>query len=83
MTEVFQSEYGDNSWLVAEMREHYLADPAGVPQRWANYFADTEPNPQPVADDDDPVSRGRIAAEPATTSDTPEPEVADDFEYTF
>ena len=39
MTEIFLPEFGDNSWLVAQMRDRYLVDPAGVPARWASFLA--------------------------------------------
>jgi 2-oxoglutarate dehydrogenase E1 component len=33
------SDFGANDWLIEEMREQYLADPASVDPSWADYFS--------------------------------------------
>ncbi|MGL5809502.1 MAG: 2-oxoglutarate dehydrogenase E1 subunit family protein, partial [Nocardioides sp.] len=37
-------DFGANEWLVEEMHERYLKDPAGVDPAWAAYF---RKNPSP------------------------------------
>ncbi|MCC5952442.1 MAG: multifunctional oxoglutarate decarboxylase/oxoglutarate dehydrogenase thiamine pyrophosphate-binding subunit/dihydrolipoyllysine-residue succinyltransferase subunit [Acidimicrobiia bacterium] len=65
---------GPNAWLVDEMYEQYLADPASVSPSWREFFADYRPaaptRPSPPGSDgaDSPATK---EAPPATTT-TPE-----------
>ncbi len=79
MTQPGPSTFGPNAWLVDEMYERYLDDPASVGERWQEFFADyrtdtsassppgatqaPEPPPSPVT----PTAEGHpvaAAAEP-------------------
>lgn len=42
----FAQGFGTNEWIVEDMREAYLADPASVPQSWREFFSE---NPQYLA----------------------------------
>ena len=49
-----QADFGANEWLVEELYQRYLADPASVDRAWWSFFADYTPalangtGPQPV-----------------------------------
>src|SRR5271165_4704806 len=49
-----QADFGANEWLVEELYQRYLADPASVDRAWWSFFADYQPTlpygtgPQPV-----------------------------------
>ncbi|MFN8039763.1 MAG: multifunctional oxoglutarate decarboxylase/oxoglutarate dehydrogenase thiamine pyrophosphate-binding subunit/dihydrolipoyllysine-residue succinyltransferase subunit [Acidimicrobiales bacterium] len=60
---------GQNSWLVEEMYEQYLADPASVSESWRDFFADYRPAaaPPPAAPATAP------AAAPPAASPAPAP----------
>jgi len=36
--------FGANEWLVEDMYERYLTDPASVDEAWHEFFADYRPN---------------------------------------
>ena len=36
--------FGPNEWIVEEMYQRYLADPASVDSAWHEFFADYRPN---------------------------------------
>ncbi|MFP3902512.1 MAG: 2-oxoglutarate dehydrogenase E1 subunit family protein, partial [Acidimicrobiia bacterium] len=60
---------GPNAWLVDEMYEQYLADPASVSEAWRDFFADyrreaDRPAPTPAAERR-PARPGPQAAVPA------------------
>ena len=38
------SQFGPNEWLIEEMYERFLADPASVDAAWHDFFADYKPN---------------------------------------
>src|SRR5262245_24088021 len=47
------ADFGPNEWVVEDMYQRYLADPAGVDPAWHEFFADYRPvldggGPQPV-----------------------------------
>jgi 2-oxoglutarate dehydrogenase E1 component/2-oxoglutarate decarboxylase len=64
------SGFGTNEWLVEEMYQQYLADPASVDQAWHEFFADYRPG-SPVAHSADreagPEPTGRPATAPSAT----------------
>jgi len=79
MPDMLSPAFGDNSWLVAQWRERFTADPDAVPATWARFFAArpdgdgpsevvTDPPPSP----DEPAA---VNAEPPQET-TPAP-VAD------
>ena len=43
MAEGQATDIGPNAWLVDEMYEQYLADPASVNESWQDFFADYRP----------------------------------------
>ncbi|MEQ1788258.1 MAG: hypothetical protein ABL966_14495, partial [Acidimicrobiales bacterium] len=49
--ELLPNALGPNAWLVDEMHEQYLADPASVSESWQDFFADyrRDAAPQSVA----------------------------------
>ena len=49
--ELLPNALGPNAWLVDEMHEQYLADPASVSESWRDFFADytRDADPQSVA----------------------------------
>src|SRR3954467_3548084 len=61
---------GPNEWLVDEMYEQYLANPASVSASWQEFFADyrrDEAEPVPVA----PAAPAPADAAPAATAAAP------------
>ena len=54
---------GPNAWLVEEMHERYLADPASVSASWQDFFADYRP----------PRGTGHVAPTPAAAPAAPAP----------
>ena len=74
------ANFGANEWLVEELYQRYLADPASVDRAWWSFFADYTPSlpngtgPQPVitAENRAPapprVSQRPTAAPPAPTA---------------
>ena len=59
------SEFGPNEWIVEEMYQRYLTDPASVGPTWHEFFADYQPSQ--ASEDPAPI---RISA-PANTAATP------------
>ena len=45
MSDRTPSQLGPNSWLVDEMYEQFLADPAAVSESWQEFFADYQRGP--------------------------------------
>ncbi len=78
-----QADFGANDWLIEEMREKYLADPASVEPAWATYFggppappgspSPSTTSPAPTAQPSAPARR--VATE--TSSPAPAPAAAD------
>ncbi|WP_233495709.1 multifunctional oxoglutarate decarboxylase/oxoglutarate dehydrogenase thiamine pyrophosphate-binding subunit/dihydrolipoyllysine-residue succinyltransferase subunit [Geodermatophilus sp. TF02-6] len=69
--------FGTNEWLVEEMYQQYLADPASVDQAWHEFFADYRPG-SPVAASDDrdaPAADGASPAPEETSEAAPAPAV--------
>jgi len=44
------TDFGPNEWLVDELYQRYLADPASVDRAWWNFFADYRPPAEGAAD---------------------------------
>jgi 2-oxoglutarate dehydrogenase E1 component len=53
---------GPNAWLVDEMHEQYLADPASVSESWRDFFADYKRDAEPQA-----AAAQAVVAVPAST----------------
>jgi 2-oxoglutarate dehydrogenase E1 component len=55
--------FGPNEWIVEEMYQRYLADPASVDPAWHDFFADYKPETpaQPAA------TEPTAATEPSST----------------
>jgi multifunctional 2-oxoglutarate metabolism enzyme len=70
-----RADFGANEWLVEELYQRYLADPASVDRAWWSFFADYQPalpngtGPQPVI---------TAPARPAQTAEPPAPQVAEE-----
>ncbi|HEV2886005.1 MAG TPA: hypothetical protein VGX49_03775, partial [Jatrophihabitans sp.] len=47
-SESTRPDFGANEWLVEEMYERYLADPAAVDAAWHDFFADYRPAAGPA-----------------------------------
>ncbi len=75
--DVLPGSLGPNAWLVDEMHEQYLADPASVSESWQDFFADYKRDaaPQaPAAPTAAPPAAEVPAAAPAATVAGPEPD---------
>jgi multifunctional 2-oxoglutarate metabolism enzyme len=59
--------FGPNAWLVDDMYDRFLADPASVSESWREFFADYRPAPVPAPP---PAPQAPTPAPPAT-SDRP------------
>jgi multifunctional 2-oxoglutarate metabolism enzyme len=59
---------GPNAWLVDEMYEQYLNDPASVSESWREFFADYKRDV-----DQRPSASNAVAAPPAAAAPTPAP----------
>lgn len=57
--------FGTNEWLVEEMYQQYLADPASVDQAWHEFFADYRPGSPVGGGEQTAPSNGAAAAAPA------------------
>ncbi|MFW3171098.1 multifunctional oxoglutarate decarboxylase/oxoglutarate dehydrogenase thiamine pyrophosphate-binding subunit/dihydrolipoyllysine-residue succinyltransferase subunit [Geodermatophilus sp. CPCC 206100] len=67
--------FGTNEWLVEEMYQQFLADPASVDQAWHEFFADYRPgSPVSASDDRQGATAAPDGAEPATSYATPSPD---------
>jgi multifunctional 2-oxoglutarate metabolism enzyme len=42
------ADFGPNEWIVEDMYQRYLADPASVDPAWHDFFADYKPAPEPT-----------------------------------
>jgi 2-oxoglutarate dehydrogenase E1 component len=78
--------FGTNEWLVEEMYQQFLADPASVDQAWHEFFADYRPGSPVVGSDREPAApagpgngAGPASAGPPAEADEPDaaPETAD------
>jgi 2-oxoglutarate dehydrogenase E1 component len=58
--------FGANAWLVEEMYEAYLADPASVSESWAEFFTDYRPISSRDGDTAAPVAAAGTAAPAAS-----------------
>ncbi|SDO30002.1 2-oxoglutarate dehydrogenase E1 component [Geodermatophilus sp. DSM 45219] len=67
--------FGTNEWLVEEMYQQYLADPASVDQAWHEFFADYRPGSPVSASDDREAPAPAPAAAPQATP-APQPAAA-------
>src|SRR5690348_18293062 len=61
------ADFGPNEWIVEDMYQRYLADPASVDPAWHDFFADYKPAPD----------RGPDAAEPAAPTAPTAPATAE------
>ena len=64
------ASFGANAWLVEDMYERYLADPASVDAAWHDFFDDYRPTNVAVQA---PPAAPKPAAAPATTPTAPTP----------
>jgi len=55
----FAQGFGTNEWIVEDMREAYLADPASVTQSWREFFSE---NPQYLRGQPRPTPTNRLGA---------------------
>ncbi|HEV2784575.1 MAG TPA: multifunctional oxoglutarate decarboxylase/oxoglutarate dehydrogenase thiamine pyrophosphate-binding subunit/dihydrolipoyllysine-residue succinyltransferase subunit [Actinophytocola sp.] len=58
------SQFGPNEWLIEEMYERFLADPASVDAAWHDFFADYKPTPR-AASQGVATTKARSSAESA------------------
>ena len=73
-------QFGDNVWLIEDLHDKFLADPASVSAEWAEYFRSrAAAKPTPVAtverreqSDDAPITPGGASG---LTADVPNPRV--------
>src|SRR5215831_18574003 len=61
------ADFGPNEWIVDDMYQRYLADPASVDAAWHEFFADYRPVVEPAAAVTPP------APAPAATATAPAP----------
>lgn len=47
-TSAAPGSFGPNVWLVDDMYDRFLADPASVSESWREFFADYRPAPVPA-----------------------------------
>lgn len=59
--------FGPNEWLVEDMYQRYLADPASVDPAWHDFFLDYRPelDPPPAAAPAEPALPAEPAPSPA------------------
>ncbi len=60
------SEFGANDWLIEEMREQFLADPASVDAAWVEYFKSHAPGDNGSASAPAPNAEPAVAPPPTT-----------------
>ncbi|GGM81586.1 multifunctional oxoglutarate decarboxylase/oxoglutarate dehydrogenase thiamine pyrophosphate-binding subunit/dihydrolipoyllysine-residue succinyltransferase subunit [Dactylosporangium sucinum] len=58
--------FGPNEWIVEDMYQRYLADPASVDSAWHDFFADYKPSPDAAAE-----AAPAVAAKPASVKPAP------------
>ena len=64
--------FGTNEWLVEEMYQQYLADPASLDQAWHEFFADYRPgSPLDGGVRDEPAGANGNGSAPATSAAKP------------
>lgn len=75
--------FGPNEWIVEDMYQRYLADPASVDPAWHDFFADYQPTPPPAAAKPEPEepepepARAQAQPRPQEQAQTPPPERAE------
>jgi 2-oxoglutarate dehydrogenase E1 component len=74
-TPIATTDFGANEWLVEELYERYLADPASVDAAWHDFFADFKTTSASLVRPTAAAPRPE-AAQPATTLPKPAPAVA-------
>src|SRR6476620_469004 len=63
---------GPNEWLVEEMYEQYLANPASVSESWREFFADYQTHgAQPAAATPQPTAHTPAPEQPAAATEQP------------
>jgi multifunctional 2-oxoglutarate metabolism enzyme len=66
------ADFGPNEWIVEEMYQRYLTDPASVDPAWHDFFADYKPQlDKPAPAQATPAAKAATAAKP--TPATPKP----------
>ncbi|HEV2347960.1 MAG TPA: multifunctional oxoglutarate decarboxylase/oxoglutarate dehydrogenase thiamine pyrophosphate-binding subunit/dihydrolipoyllysine-residue succinyltransferase subunit, partial [Actinocrinis sp.] len=82
------AEFGPNEWLVDEIYQQYLRDPASVDKAWWDFFADYQPSdgptasgapataPRPVQPSSPAPDAAQSAAAPAPATTAPAPTAA-------
>jgi 2-oxoglutarate decarboxylase len=62
--------FGPNEWIVEDMYQRYLADPASVDPAWHDFFADYRPEDGPPAQTETPPSASvtKVTASPIPTT---------------
>ncbi len=65
------ADFGPNEWIVEDMYQRYLADPASVDPAWHDFFADYRAQPQPPGTA--PAAAPAAPPAPATAAPTPAP----------
>ncbi|HYB17601.1 MAG TPA: multifunctional oxoglutarate decarboxylase/oxoglutarate dehydrogenase thiamine pyrophosphate-binding subunit/dihydrolipoyllysine-residue succinyltransferase subunit [Streptosporangiaceae bacterium] len=77
-----QADFGANEWLVEELYQRYLADPASVDRAWWSFFADYQPalpngtGPQPVITAPARPDQTAEPRQPQVTQESQEPQTA-------
>lgn len=61
--------FGPNEWIVEDMYQKYLSDPASVDPAWHNFFADYKPEAAPAAPA--PVAPAPVPVTPPVTAPPP------------
>jgi 2-oxoglutarate dehydrogenase E1 component len=64
------ASFGTNEWIVEEMYQKYLSDPASVDPAWHDFFADYKPAVET------PVVEKPAAPAPAPVAEKPKPATA-------
>jgi 2-oxoglutarate dehydrogenase E1 component len=70
------ADFGANEWLVDELYQRYLTDPASVDRAWWSFFADYQPSRPGISPDAAPAARTAPAATPRPTAPSPTPPAA-------
>ncbi|WP_238016835.1 multifunctional oxoglutarate decarboxylase/oxoglutarate dehydrogenase thiamine pyrophosphate-binding subunit/dihydrolipoyllysine-residue succinyltransferase subunit [Dactylosporangium sp. AC04546] len=68
--------FGPNEWIVEDMYQKYLADPASVDSAWHDFFADYKPSPDAAAEAAPAVVAKPAPAKPAPVKAEPEKKAA-------
>ena len=59
--------FGPNAWLVDDMYDRFLADPASVSDSWREFFADYRPAPVPAPQPQTPTPAVTNEPQPGAT----------------